>query len=223
MFFAAGDSEVNRRLAALRLGHVNVEADLRATVLGGLRDPLNTEALAAVFRKAVDPSALHRFEALLHAADLSAFLSRVTAPTLFVSASEDGLMTSASAQLMATLIPGAIFRTFPGTSPLAIWRNPAAMQTTIQFLKGSLSDTDTPGFRYETRARSSSTGPGSLTEREKEVLDLLAQGMTNQQIAHELFISLNTVRHHLKNIFFKTHTSNRTEAASFAHRTDPST
>ena len=60
--------------------------------------------------------------------------------------------------------------------------------------------------------------PTGLSEREADVLRLLATGKSNQQIADDLFISLNTVSHHLRNIFAKTGTSNRTEAASFAHQ-----
>ena len=59
--------------------------------------------------------------------------------------------------------------------------------------------------------------PAGLSEREAEVLRLLAAGRTNPQMANELFISLNTVSHHLRNIFAKTGAGNRTEAASFAH------
>jgi DNA-binding NarL/FixJ family response regulator len=50
------------------------------------------------------------------------------------------------------------------------------------------------------------------------VLRAVAAGRTNQEVSEHLFISLNTVSYHLRNIFNKTGAANRTEAASFAHR-----
>jgi DNA-binding CsgD family transcriptional regulator len=59
--------------------------------------------------------------------------------------------------------------------------------------------------------------PNGLSEREVEVLRLVTAGRTNQQIADELVISLNTVARHVSNIFGKTGVANRAEAASYAH------
>jgi NarL family two-component system response regulator LiaR len=59
---------------------------------------------------------------------------------------------------------------------------------------------------------------GDLTTREVEVLRLVAAGKSNQEIADELVISINTVTNHVKSILSKTGAANRTEAASFAHR-----
>lgn len=55
-----------------------------------------------------------------------------------------------------------------------------------------------------------------LTSREMEVLELVVQGMTNKQIAGELFISTNTVKRHLKSIFQKLDVHSRTAAAAIA-------
>jgi DNA-binding CsgD family transcriptional regulator len=55
-----------------------------------------------------------------------------------------------------------------------------------------------------------------LSVREFEVLHLLVVGKSNQQIADELVISRNTVRHHVSNIFDKTGSTNRVEASTYA-------
>lgn len=57
-----------------------------------------------------------------------------------------------------------------------------------------------------------------LTDREMDVLKLVAQGMTNQEIAEELVISEGTVRTHVSNILSKLHLANRTQAALYALR-----
>jgi DNA-binding NarL/FixJ family response regulator len=57
-----------------------------------------------------------------------------------------------------------------------------------------------------------------LSEREKEVLVLVAQGMTNRQIAAELVISENTVRNHLSHILDKLDLSRRSQVAAYAAR-----
>jgi DNA-binding NarL/FixJ family response regulator len=58
--------------------------------------------------------------------------------------------------------------------------------------------------------------PDGLTEREVEILKLVAKGKSNREIADELYITVNTVANHIKNILSKTATSNRTEAAAYA-------
>jgi two-component system NarL family response regulator len=57
-----------------------------------------------------------------------------------------------------------------------------------------------------------------LTDREMEVLRLVAQGMNNRDIARELFISENTVKNHIRNILEKLHLHSRMEAVVYAVR-----
>ena len=56
----------------------------------------------------------------------------------------------------------------------------------------------------------------NLSKREMEVLKILAQGLSNQEIADQLFISLKTVKTHVSNIFNKLEVNDRTQATIYA-------
>jgi DNA-binding NarL/FixJ family response regulator len=70
----------------------------------------------------------------------------------------------------------------------------------------------------ETLAHPPPAYPCGLSEREVEVLRLLAMGRNNREIGQVLAISPNTVANHVRSILEKTYTANRTEAAAFANR-----
>ena len=57
---------------------------------------------------------------------------------------------------------------------------------------------------------------GQLTDREREVLDLVARGLTNAEIARRLVVSDKTVRNHVSNVFAKLHVASRAEAVARA-------
>jgi NarL family two-component system response regulator LiaR len=61
-------------------------------------------------------------------------------------------------------------------------------------------------------------GPDPLTERELEVLALVAQGLTNQQMAERLTVAEVTIRTHVSNILGKLHLANRVQATLYALR-----
>lgn len=87
-----------------------------------------------------------------------------------------------------------------------VQRGEAAMtrQTTARLMAG-----------FSHRAPSSSQ---DLTPRETELLQLMAQGLSNKEIAAALSLSENTVKYHLKNVLQKLGAHNRTEAAAHAIR-----
>jgi DNA-binding NarL/FixJ family response regulator len=60
----------------------------------------------------------------------------------------------------------------------------------------------------------------ALTDREREVLDLLIQGQTNKQIAESLTVTVNTIKKHVQSIFTKLNVDNRAAAVAKALNTD---
>jgi DNA-binding NarL/FixJ family response regulator len=95
----------------------------------------------------------------------------------------------------------AIKEVHEGGSPMS---SQIARQVIIAFKKGKDSIKDKSSY--------------GLSEREKEVLTLLAQGNNYQQIGDQLFISVDTVRHHIKNIYKKLHVHTQSEAVAKAIR-----
>ena len=76
-------------------------------------------------------------------------------------------------------------------------------------------------FSEDTRSGTSEKEQGSeLTEREREVLLLIAAGHSNQEIADELVISMGTVKRHISNIYGKLGAGSRTKAVAAARELD---
>ena len=74
--------------------------------------------------------------------------------------------------------------------------------------------------RLATVARGPRSKPSLLTKREKEILALLGEGLTNKQIAERLYIAVPTVRNHVHNILGKLSLHRRAEAAAFIARSE---
>lgn len=102
----------------------------------------------------------------------------------------------------------------------AAWAEGQAMAT--QLFAGEwdlllvLPEPDRPGQTVTSPAGPDAGRNTALTEREIEVLHLLAQGLTNAQIAERLVVSLFTVKAHLRSIFSKLDVPSRTAAARYA-------
>ena len=67
--------------------------------------------------------------------------------------------------------------------------------------------------RWMAKSRDRAEARSELTAREREVWELVAEGLTNRQIAERLEVGENTVKFHMQNLFLKLDVSNRTEAA----------
>ncbi|HEX5029091.1 MAG TPA: response regulator transcription factor [Gaiellaceae bacterium] len=86
---------------------------------------------------------------------------------------------------------------------------------------GAVRDADAAAALMRSLGAKGRSGPraaGLLTRRETEILRLLADGLSNREIAERLFISPKTVEHHLSRIYGKLGMSTRAEAAAYAAR-----
>jgi pimeloyl-ACP methyl ester carboxylesterase/DNA-binding CsgD family transcriptional regulator len=142
--------------------------------------------------------------AVQSASDVSDVLPQLDVPSLVIQAREFNVLPLTEIQRLAALIPGARMVTVDG--------------------QGSFGDVDQAMRAIETflanlpAEREAGWSPlnSGLSQREVEVLRLLAWGRSNQQIADELVISVNTVIRHVSNVFGKTGVANRAQAAIYA-------
>jgi DNA-binding CsgD family transcriptional regulator len=140
---------------------------------------------------------------------LDGILPLVTAPALVLHHRDNIVPSIEHGMELAASIPQARFVALEGDD--LFMDAEAAVQAIERFVS------EESGLAGSTPAkRSDQSLETSLSNREVEVLRLLALGKSNQQIAEELVISLNTVRRHVSNIFDKTGVTNRAQAAVYA-------
>jgi two-component system, NarL family, response regulator YdfI len=97
--------------------------------------------------------------------------------------------------------------------------SPAGFQSALRAIRAGLQVID-PAFTHEdSRSRLDATpSPEELTEREQEVLTMLAEGLSNKEISSRLNISTHTVKFHISSILGKLGATSRTEAVSIGIR-----
>ena len=84
------------------------------------------------------------------------------------------------------------------------------------YFSSGIGDGDLTDYLWQLKTNAGRTGYDLLTSREREVLQLIAEGASNQQIAQDLFISVKTVEAHRAHIMTKLHARNRTDLIRYA-------
>jgi len=135
--------------------------------------------------------------------DVTARLAELTMPVLVLQRREATFPTTETARRLATDIPGARLALLEGAEGVPFLGDTAAVQTTIEEFLAE------PGAQRR---------PNGLTERELEILGLLADGASNEGIARTLSISARTVERHIGNVYLKIGAHNRAEAVAYAFR-----
>lgn len=141
-------------------------------------------------------------------ADVLKIVSQVRCPTLVLHAREDAIIPFEEGRLVASLIPGARFVPLESRNHI-LQEDEPAWQQLVSELDDFLPPSDRP----------SDTSPLSLDEltpREREVLEIVAQGLDNYAIAARLRISKKTVRNHVSVIFSKLGVNSRAQAVARA-------
>ncbi|WP_127792354.1 alpha/beta fold hydrolase [Agromyces sp. LHK192] len=150
--------------------------------------------------------------------DATGHLGDVRAPTLVLHRRADRAIPFALGKDVARRIPGATFVELDGDDHFP-WRGDAdaVARATLGFLGAPVPAGGAAARRGDAPVGS---GPGDvrLTDREREILRLVAQGRTDGQIAAKLFLSAHTVHRHIANIRTKLGVPSRTAAAAWALR-----
>ena len=164
-------------------------------------------------RVSTSPETAARLQETSAIIDVLHRLPEITAPTLVLHAIGDRRVPYEQGRQLGSLISGAKLVGLDSNNHLLIESEPAwkTCQAAVREFLGV-----GPAASAETGADAPITPPDGLTPREVEVLRLIASGKSNQEIATELVISINTVTNHVKNILGKTGCANRTEAAAYA-------
>ncbi len=137
--------------------------------------------------------------------DISDRLGEVTTPTLVLHARDDDVVSIAEGQFLASNIPGAEFVELDSRNHVLLEHEPAwdrFREAVIDFLQA--------------REQSNESPFAALSSREREVLRLMAEGLSNTDIADRLNISEKTVRNHASNVFDKLGVWSRAQAIVFA-------
>ena len=133
---------------------------------------------------------------------------------------EDAAALLALSDALALAEPGGLVRTFVDEGPpmAALLAAASARGIRVEYTRKLLAAFEAEEQPAEFRPIQPASDPLAepLTERELQILQLIAQGLSNHQIAERLFLALNTVKGHNRNLFGKLNVRRRTEAVARA-------
>lgn len=156
-------------------------------------------------RKTVSPDMAPTLLRARAETDVTPLLPQVKTPTLVLHGRQDEVVPLSEGRLLATEIPGAQFVELESRNHVLLEHEPAwaRFQEAVLAFTGQSSAAPDAAF-------------SDLSKRERETLSLLAEGLSNSEIAERLGISEKTVRNHLSHLFDKLGVWSRAQAIVFA-------
>lgn len=152
-----------------------------------------------LMRVSTSPENAVRFREAFDHLDVRDLAPQVAAPTLVLHARDDAAIHFEEGRLLASLIPGARFAPLDSRNHILLTGEPAWHQLLAE-------------IREFVGAGAAASSFPDLTDREREVLDLIARGLNNAEIAGHLVITRSTVRNHITSIFSKLGVESRAQA-----------
>ncbi len=137
--------------------------------------------------------------------------SKVAVPTLVLHPKDDAVVPFEEGRLLATLIPSAQFVPLEGHNHILLENEPAWSHF-LEAINGFLGSPEKKTKKSQASLSSPSSIYADLTQREREVLELMALGYRNDEIAQKLVLSPKTIRNYTSIIFSKLEVSSRGEA-----------
>jgi pimeloyl-ACP methyl ester carboxylesterase/DNA-binding CsgD family transcriptional regulator len=141
--------------------------------------------------------------------DISETARSVTQPALILHVRHDRAVPYEEGRLLASLLPNARFVTLEGENHILQGDEPA-WDVFLAEMRTFLGD--------DARTAAVAADVAELSEREREVLELVAAGLGNDEIAERLFLSTRTVERHLSNVYAKLRLSGKSARAAAAAR-----
>lgn len=209
---ALGPPEARRSMVDLVRSHWGLGSRLLADMFGPSWSPEDRAAFTAAQRSCADAQVAARLLELIYETDVRDDLPMVRAPALVVHREHDRAMRLRGAREVAALLPGAELVTLPGDAHLP-WHGDgdAVLRAVAAFVGIKAPPVPVP--------EPDASLLDGLSAREREVLGLVAQGLSDTQIAERLVISPHTVHRHVANILTKLRLPTRAAAAARAART----
>lgn len=175
---------------------------------------------AQQLREVVTPAVMKAALAALERIDVADLLPRVQAPALVLHRRDIPWLPVEVAGQLASRLPDALLTVFPGEATAPYLGDAEELAHLIDTFLGEEEDGASPhGItpRVPILGRPHRMpNPNGLTERETEVLHLIARGHTNGEIADELSLSVRTVERHIGNLYGKIGARGRADATAYA-------